>query len=107
MIPLIILNMDELPGSAIADLLYEEFICRFGYFIELKTDRGAEFKNEMVDRLLYHYGTKHSFSIQHHPQGNGMIERNHQGLINFMKKLPDGLNWREYLATALWVDRMA
>ena len=65
--------MLELSGTAIADFLYRDLICRFGYFTKLKTDNGKEYVNEVVDQLLYHYGITHIKSIEHHPQGNPLI----------------------------------
>lgn len=97
--------MTTLDGSKIADFIYREFICRFGQFRQLHSDNGSEWKNLFTSRLLEHYNIQLNFLIQFHPQGNGVVERNHVGLVNFLKKLPKNLNWKDYIDAALRVDR--
>lgn len=97
--------MPTLDGSKVADFIYKDIICRFGQFRILKSDNGSEWKNQFMKRLLDHYNIQLGFLIQHHPQGNGLVERNHVGLVNFLKKLPKQLNWQDYVDAALRVDR--
>lgn len=56
-----------------------------------------------IDCLLetYHITTK--LSVQHHPVVNGILERKHQPLIEFFRKMPKNANWRNYVDTSLWV----
>lgn len=94
-----------LTGALVADFIAELFIHRIGCFKEFHTDQGSEFKNQFVARLTQHHNIQHTFAIANHPQGNGLVERGHQNLINFLKKLPDGLDWKNYVSKALWVER--
>ena len=97
--------MVDLDGGKIADFIYRDVICRFGQFRVLKSDNGTEWKNGFVDKLLNYYNVAHTYSTPFHPQGNGKIERNHVGLVNFLKKLPKDLDWKDYVPAALRVDR--
>ncbi|KAI5950712.1 hypothetical protein KGF54_003786, partial [Candida jiufengensis] len=97
--------LTKLTGENVADFIFSSFIARVGYFDVFKTDNGPEFRNQFVATMLKKYGVKHKFSIQYHPQGNGMSERGHQSFINFFKKLPDITDWEKFLPCALWVDR--
>lgn len=95
----------KLSGEFVARFLYEDWLCRFGHFRFLKSDNGSEFLNGNVKQLLKKFGIKHITSIPLNPQGNGMLERGHQPLIQFIKSLPNPNDWEHHLTTMLWVDR--
>lgn len=97
--------LETLDASKIAKFLYREFISRFGNFRVLKVDNGAEWKNEVVEKLTQYYDIRTKFSIQYHPQGNAVIERNHVNLVSFLKKIPKELDWRDFIDSALKADR--
>src|SRR6266542_4257945 len=43
--------VSEANALNISNFLYQNIICRFGYFTHLHTDRGTEFVNEVVEKL--------------------------------------------------------
>ncbi len=49
----------EANALSISKFLYQKIICRFGYFTHLHTDRGTEFVNEIVERLIEKFRVKH------------------------------------------------
>lgn len=97
--------LPELSGDAVADFIYTSFITRIGTFHQFKSDNGTEFVNQVLKRLLQVHNIKAIYSIPYHPQGNGMIEASHKGIIRFMRLLPPNANLQHALDTALWVDR--
>ncbi|EMG47321.1 hypothetical protein G210_2372 [Candida maltosa Xu316] len=97
----------KLSADFVARFLFEDWICRFGYFDNLKSDNGKEFVNAVVDELLRRYKITHAITIPYHPMGNGMAERGNELIQSFLRKAPKGKHWSENLATALWADRTA
>ena len=55
----------------VATFLYENIIVRFGCPIELVSDRGTHFVNEVVECLIDTYKIKHRKTTSYHPQSNG------------------------------------
>src|SRR6266540_1850531 len=49
----------EANALSIANFLYKNIICRFGYFTYLHIDRGIEFINEVVEKLTEKFRVKH------------------------------------------------
>ena len=79
------ISVPNISGAIVAKFLYESFITRYGYFTTLKTDGGPEFCNQVITTLVETYGIKHILGTPHYPQSHGFIERQHQGIINFLK----------------------
>jgi len=44
--------VSEANALSILNFLYQNIICRFGCFTHLHTDRGTEFVNEVVKKLM-------------------------------------------------------
>ena len=53
--------------------------------IILQSDNGLEFKNKLLSDFLKEEGIKQIFSMPHHPQTNGCLERYHREVHNYMK----------------------
>lgn len=58
-----------------------------------------------VKNLLEKFKIRHVSTIPFNPQSNGMVERGHQNILNFIRSLPNPANWEEHLPTILWTDR--
>ena len=57
-----------------ARLLYEHFFTRYGLPIEIISDRGTHFLNEVIEHLLEEFMVIHKKSAPYHPQANGHAE---------------------------------
>lgn len=95
----------KLSGEFVAKFLYEDWLCRYGHFANLKSDNGKEYVNKEVKDLLERFNIRHVSTIPFNPQSNGMAERGHRSILNFIRSLPNPAKWEEHLSTILWVDR--
>ena len=71
-------------AETIAQVIFVEWIRRYGPMRRLLSDNGTEFKNELVVKGLCDLcGVEKIFTTAHHPQSNGMVER----LVRTVKQL--------------------
>ena len=59
----------------VAEFLYK-MILRHGCPLEIVSDQGREFCNQLVDLLEELTGFKHKINSAYHPQSNGLDESN-------------------------------
>ena len=81
--------ISEANALSISNFLYQNIICRFGYFIYLHTDRETEFVNEIVKRLTEKFWVKHHRSTPYQSQANGLVEHFNKSLCDSLAKLVD------------------
>ena len=58
--------LHTLSSWKIADFLWEDVICRYGYFEKLNIDEGLENKKAVVE-LVQRYGIKRVVVLTYHP----------------------------------------
>jgi hypothetical protein len=58
-----------------ASFLFEEVMMRFGHPLELVSDRGTHFLNDVIVDLTTKYLIKHQKTTPYNPKANGLIER--------------------------------
>lgn len=58
-----------------AEFIFENIIMRFGYPLELVSDRGTHFLNEVIANLTRRYHIKHRKTTPYNPKANGLTER--------------------------------
>ena len=75
--------------------------------MEITSDRGTEFVNELVRTLCQQYKIRHIITTVYHPQGNGLTERVNQTVKNTLAKAvqSQGGDWDLYLSSALFAIR--
>jgi len=96
----------EANALSISNFLYQNIICRFGYFTHLHTDRGTEFVNEVVEKLTEKFRVKYHQSTPYRPQANGLVERFNKFLCDSLAKLVDeSARWDIFVEPALWAHR--
>lgn len=97
-------------ASEVIRILTTEIFPRFGYPEFLKCDRGAHFKNQMMQELAEMTGMRLMFSPSYRPQSNpverahGTIKKRLLALILDVSK-GDPASWESHLPTALFVYR--
>lgn len=90
----------------VSKFIFEDIICRHSMPLRLVSDGGPENK-ALTDELLARYGIKHTWTSAYHSQGNGMVERGHQPVVNGLAKhaATTGTRWIDALPAMLWADR--
>ena len=83
-----------------ADVLYREFIVRYGIPARLHSDQGTNFESQLIKELCDLMGIKKSRTTPYHAAGNGMTERFNRTLISMLGTLEEDKkkNWKQFLA---------
>ena len=55
--------------------ILENIISRYNIPIEIQTDCGSQFTNQLISHLFKLLKIKHRLSIPYRPQSNGLVER--------------------------------
>lgn len=86
-------------ANVIAKALVENFILIYGNFMELRTDQGTEYHNEVLDRICKYLEIKQTFSTPYHPQSIGALERNHRCLNEYLRSFTNvhQTDWDEWI----------
>ena len=74
-------------AHTIAKFLYENIFTRYGLPIDIVSDRGTHFLNEMIQYLLEEFMVIHKKSAPYHPQANGQAESTNKILCTVLKKV--------------------
>jgi transposase InsO family protein len=70
----------------VARFLYERVFIRFGAPLEIVSDNGPQFLNEVVENLLARLAVKHRFTTMYKPNTNGLVERTNRTLCSMLAK---------------------
>ena len=83
---------------------YEHVFTRYGLPIEIMSDQGAHFINEVIEFLLEEFMVIHRRSAPYHPQANGQVESTNKTLYTALTKVLEGThtNWDQKLHSILW-----
>ncbi|MCO5592752.1 hypothetical protein L7F22_046755 [Adiantum nelumboides] len=92
-----------------AQFLYESIFTRYGLPIEIVSDRGTHFINEVIENLLDEFMVIHRKSAPYHPQANGQAESTNKTLVIVLTKIinESRADWDQKLHSALWAYRVA
>ncbi|MGH7974316.1 MAG: integrase catalytic domain-containing protein, partial [bacterium] len=105
----------EIPNKqaiTVADLVDQQWSCRYPRPMKCEFDNGTEFVNNEFDELLQSYGIKPRPSTVKNPQANSILERVHQTLGNMLRTFElqkcefDANNpWSGFLSSVAWAIR--
>ena len=92
-----------------ACFLYEYVFTRYGLPIEVISDRGTHFINEVIHYLLDEFMVIHRKSAPYHPQANGQAESTNKILCTVLTKIEERsrTDWEMKLHSAIWAYRVA
>ncbi|MCO5574484.1 hypothetical protein L7F22_028269 [Adiantum nelumboides] len=96
-------------AASVPKFLYHNIMTRFGCPVELVSDRGTHFLNEVIQDLTKTHMILHKKSTPYHPQANGQAESSKTILVKFLKKIvqEDHKDWDLTLDSALCSLRTA
>ena len=81
----------------VAQALWDHWICRFGFYRQSVSDGGGEFHNGVLQELSKLMKSKHHIISPYTPSVNGVIERVHRSLGEYIRSFCDE-------ATRDWVE---
>lgn len=92
-----------------AKFLYENIFTRFGLPIEIVSDQGVHFINEVIAFLLEEFMVVHKRSAPYHPQANGQAESSNKTICTALTKVvsESRTDWEQKLSSVLWAYRTA
>jgi transposase InsO family protein len=86
-------------ASTVADVLMNNFFCRFGVPVELHSDQGRSFESRLVREVLEWLGVHKTRTTPPHPQSDRMVERYVKTIEKHLRKVVSS-NQRD------WDERM-
>ncbi|MCO5572882.1 hypothetical protein L7F22_026641 [Adiantum nelumboides] len=88
----------------VCNFIFDCICCRFGVSLELVSDQGKEFRNDLIQDLVKNLEIKHRYSTPYHPQCNGLVEAFNGVLQKILFKLVEEhpKDWDMCLERALW-----
>jgi hypothetical protein len=83
----------------VASAILNHWICCFGLPLELITDQGKEFTNQMGEHLFRSLDIRHSTTTSYHPQCNSQAEVCNKKIAKYLAAFVDGstLDWEIYV----------
>lgn len=77
--------LKEATSLSIADAITKHFICIYGAPKAILTDQGTNFLSALMRSLTKKFNIQHFKTTAYHPQSNGLIERSHHVLMEYLK----------------------
>jgi hypothetical protein len=92
-----------------ARFFFNHVISRFGVPLQLVSDHGKHFENEIFVELSSRLGFSHEFASPYYPQSNGQVEAVNKVLKTMLQRTVNKhkTNWHHMLFSALWAYRTA
>ena len=86
-------------AQATARILWDNFICHYGFPEKFISDQGRNFESDLIKELCKIAGVKKVHTTPYHPQGNGQCERFNSTLCNMLGTLSEKekSDWKSYL----------
>ena len=86
-------------AQATARILWDNFICHYGFPEKFNSDQGRNFESDLIKELCKIAGVKKLHTTPYHPQGNGQCERFNSTLCNMLGTLSEEekSDWKSYL----------
>ena len=86
-------------AQATARILWDNFICHYGFPEKFISDPGRNFESDLIKELCKIAGVKKVHTTPYHPQGNGQCERFNSTLCNMLGTLSEEekSDWKSHL----------
>ena len=86
-------------AQATARILWDNFICHYGFPEKFISDQGRNFESDLIKELCKIAGVKKLHTTPYYPQGNGQCERFNSTLCNMLGTLSEEekSDWKSYL----------
>ena len=86
-------------AQATARILWDNFICHYGFPEQFISDQGRNFESDLIQELCKIAGVKKLHTTPYHPQSNGQCERFNSTFCNMLGTLSDEekSDWKSHL----------
>ena len=86
-------------AQATARILWDNFICHYGFPEKFISDQGRNFESDLIKELCKIAGVKKVHTTPYHPQGNGPCQRFNSTLCNMLGTLSEEekSDWKSHL----------
>ena len=86
-------------AQATARILWDNFICHYGFPKQFVSDQGRNFESDLIQELCKIAGVKKLHTTPYHPQSNSQCERFNSTLCNMLGTLSDEekSDWKSHL----------
>ena len=86
-------------ASTVCEAIFNRWICRYSLPLEIVTDQGGEFCNELSAELYKLLQIKHFKTTSRHPACNSQAEVANKTIAKYLRNLvrDDTLDWEQYL----------
>ena len=90
-------------ANTAAEFLFEDIMMRFGHPLELVSDRGTHFLNDVIADITTKYLINHRKTTPYNPKANGLTERANGIVGKMLNKMVSAhkTDWDEKLASAI------
>ncbi len=101
-VELVALPNKEAP--TVCEAIFNRWICRYSVPIEIVTDQGGEFCNELSAELYKLLQTSHLHTSSRHPACNSQAEVANKTIAKYLRNLvrDDTLDWEQYLCPLMF-----
>lgn len=96
---LVVVPIPNKSATEVAKAIFEKFILIYGPMKSILTDRGTEYRNELIQELCTLMRIKQNSSTAYHHQTVGSVERNHRSFNEYLRAyINDNIaNWETFL----------
>ena len=91
-------------ATTVASALFSRWLCRHGLPLEIVSDNGTEFCNQVIEKLLSHLNIQKTTTTPYHPQSNAQVEVCNKTIAKYLKTKvsTNTLDWEFYLAPMMF-----
>ena len=91
-------------ATTVASALFSRWLCRHGLPLEIVSDNGTEFCNQVIEKLLTLLNIQKTTTTPYHPQSNAQVEVCNKTIAKYLKTKvsTDTLDWEFYLAPMMF-----
>ncbi|KII65320.1 Transposon Ty3-G Gag-Pol polyprotein [Thelohanellus kitauei] len=100
----------NMEAKTVANVLFKEFICRFGAPKTNDTDQGKNFDGNLIKELCFLLRIKKTRTTPYRPQSDGLVERFNRTLIQLLRTMINGgteNKWDDYIPPLLLAYRQS
>ena len=101
--------LKTMEASEVAQILYDEIICRYGAPESLLSDRGANFMSKLIKSLCDIFQITKVSTSSYHPQTNATCERFNSVILNSLRAYcsQKQTHWPDYLPSIMMAYRIS